>query len=254
MRLPAISFSPITRSLLPSDPSKLPRTQKRLVELLLEHPSIEPLRESKSWSLDFHLSPISFNSSSTKSTALTSVTFAKTKVEGGDQFDPSAKVTSTNEHVDISASLAFRSIGYKSEALSGMTNLGIHFDEARGLISNDAFGRVHMKSQSGSMQTIPGFYCAGWVKRGPTGVIANTMEDAFATAEAISEDYHSGVSFLPGGHGWSALREEIDKQGIRTTSWDDWYKIDNAERARGKNRGKEREKFTNVADMLKVLN
>ena len=253
MKLPAVNFAPIPRSLLPSDPSKLPRTQKRLVELLLQCSSMEPSQASKSWSLDFHLSPTSFNSSNASLNALTSITFAKTKVQGEDQFSPSAKVTLTDEQVNVPAKLAFRSIGYKSEALPGMEELGIRFDENRGIIPNDYYGRVHKKSQSGLMQLIPGLYCAGWVKRGPTGVIANTMEDAFSTAEAISEDWFSRAPFLPGGQGWSALREEMDGKGIRTVSWDDWCKIDAAERARGKERGKEREKFTNVADMLKVL-
>lgn len=134
-----------------------------------------------------------------------------------------------------------------------MKSLGILFDDTRGIISNDNYGRVTSPSQSGEMEAIPGMYCAGWVKRGPTGVIANTMEDAFATAEAIAKDWYSRASFLSGGHGWSALKKEIDDRGIRTVSWNDWCKIDAAERARGKERGKEREKFTTVAEMLNVL-
>lgn len=253
MKLPATYFAPIPRSLLPHEPSKLPRTQKRIVDLMLKHSSIPPSQASKSSSLDFHLSPILFNSSAANPTALSSVTFAKTKIEGEDQFDPSAKVSLTNEQEVIPAALAFRSIGYKSEALPGMKSLGIHFDESRGIIPNDYYGRVSSPSQFGETKVIPGMYCAGWVKRGPTGVIANTMEDAFATAEAITKDWYSGAQFLSGGQGWSALEREIDEKGLRTVSWDNWCKIDAAERARGKERGKEREKFTSVAAMLNVL-
>lgn len=174
-------------------------------------------------------------------------------MQGEEQFDPLTKVEPTNEQVVIPASLAFRSIGYKSEALPGMESLNIRFDDGRGIIPNDYFGRVSTTSQSGETKAIPGMYCAGWVKRGPTGVIANTMEDAFATAEAISKDWHSGAPFLPGGQGWPALKKETDSKGVRTVSWDDWRKIDTAERARGKEKGKEREKFTNIEEMLKVL-
>ena len=134
-----------------------------------------------------------------------------------------------------------------------MESLGIHFDDKRGIIPNDYFGRVSSPSPSGEMNAIPGMYCAGWVKRGPTGVIANTMEDAFATAEAITQDWFSGAQFLSGGQGYSALKTEIDDKDIRTVSWSDWCKIDAAEKARGKERGKEREKFTTVAEMLNVL-
>ena len=253
MKLPATYFAPIPRSLLPPEPSKLPRTQKRLVDLMLKHSLISPSQASKSSSLDFHLSPTSFNSAAANTTALSSITFARTKIQGEDQFDPSAKVELTTEQEDLPAALAFRSIGYKSDALPGMKSLGIHFDTSRGIISNDYYGRVSSPSQSGETKVIPGMYCAGWVKRGPTGVIANTMEDAFATAEAIAKDWYSGAQFLPGGQGWSALKREIDDKGIRTVSWNDWCKIDAAERARGKERGKEREKFISVAEMLNVL-
>lgn len=253
MNLPTVNFAPIPPALLPPEPSKLPRTQKRLVELMLKHSSIQLSQASKSWSLDFHLSPISFNSSTAKPTTLSSITFAKTKVQGEDHFSPSAKVSLKNEQVVTPASLAFRSIGYKSEAIPGMENIGIEFDDSRGIIPNDYFGRVQTSSQSGPLQVIPGIYCAGWVKRGPTGVIANTMEDAFATAEAISKDWYTGAPFLPGGQGWSTLSKEVEGRGIRNVGWEDWCKIDAAERARGKERGKEREKFTNVTDMLNVL-
>ena len=37
-----------------------------------------------------------------------------------------------------------------------------------------------------------GLYCSGWVKTGPVGVIATTMNNAFETAEAILEDYKNG--------------------------------------------------------------
>lgn len=253
MKLPATYFAPIPRSLLPPEPSKLPRTQRRLVDLMLKYSSILPVQTSKYSSLDFHLSPISFNFSAAIPTNLSSITFAKTEIQGKDQFDPSAKVAITNELEIIPAALAFRSIGYKSEALPGMQSLGIYFDDSRGIIPNDHYGRVSSLSQSEETKIIPGMYCAGWVKRGPTGVIANTMEDAFATAEAIAKDWYSGAQFLPGGQGWSALKREMDDKGIRTVSWNDWCKIDAAERARGKERDKEREKFTTVAAMLDVL-
>lgn len=253
MKLPATYFAPIPRSLLPPEPSKLPRTQKRLVDLMLKHPSIPPSQVSKSSSLDFHLSPISFNSSAAKPNTLSSITFAKTEIQGKDRFDPSATVSLTNEQEAIPAALAFRSIGYKSEALPGLKSLGIHFDESRGIIPNDYYGRVSSPSPSGGMKVIPGMYCAGWVKRGPTGVIANTMEDAFATAEAIVKDWYGGAQFLSGGQGWSALKREVDENGIRTVSWNDWCKIDAAEKARGKEKGKKREKFTSISEMLNVL-
>jgi len=105
---------------------------------------------------------------------------------------------------------------------------------------------------------LPGLYVAGWVKRGPTGVIASTMEDAFQTADAILGDLRSGTGFLNGvgkstGLGWEGVRRGFERGGGRWTDWRDWRRIDGVERERGKEKGKVREKITAVEEMLGVL-
>lgn len=135
-----------------------------------------------------------------------------------------------------------------------MADLAIPFDEARGIISNDNDGRVVAPWRySAEIVAIPGMYCSGWVKRGPAGVIANTMEDAFATAGAIAKDWERKAPFLGGGRGWDVLKTEAKARGLRTVNWADWLKIDAAERRRGRDRGKEREKFISTKEMLDVL-
>lgn len=42
-----------------------------------------------------------------------------------------------------------------------------------------------------------GLYCSGWVKRGPLGVIATTMNDAFETGKLIVADLKNGTLPLP---------------------------------------------------------
>ena len=104
---------------------------------------------------------------------------------------------------------------------------------------------------------VPGMYCAGWVKRGPTGVIASTLDDAFTTADIIVDDWKKNVRFNEGvgeqKGGWEEVKKVAKERGIRTVSWQDWEKIDSEEVRRGKEKGKEREKFRTVSDMLKVL-
>lgn len=255
MKLPAVNFDPIDRELLPPDVSSLPRTAKRLTKLLIEGSLPSLIEAKKSWALDFLLSPVQFTSSNATSFShLESVDFERMKISGADQFDPAAKVEGTDQKCSIATSLAFRSIGYLSESLPGMNEFGIDFDERRGIITNDYFGRLIAPVQGdGSARLLPGMYCAGWVKRGPAGVIANTMEDSFATAEAIIMDWNSNASFLSGGDGWRSIQNEVAAKDTRTVSWEDWLKIDAAERLRGKLVGKEREKFTNVEDMLACL-
>ena len=250
LTLDNVSFDKIKPDLFPPGPTKsLPRTQRRMVDLLLKGSALHD--GLKSWSLDFLLSPTKFES---ESNVLSSVSFAKNELVGSHVFDPSAKTLPTAQTLSMPTGIAFRSIGYKSEALKGMESLGIRFDEARGLIPNDEYGRVTEQSpyQIGGIP-LPGLYCSGWVKRGPTGVIANTMEDAFATAKAIVQDWHSNRSFLSGHDGWDGLKRDAERRALWSVGWNDWLKIDAAEKERGRKNGKEREKFTTVPEMLSVL-
>lgn len=254
MKLPSVGFEPIDRGLFPPDLSKLPRTSKRLTQLLSKGSSFPPSAAQKSWSLDFLQSPSSFNPSNSIRDHLSSVTFVKNAYQGPEPYEPSAKVAMTEEQTLLPASLAFRSIGYKSEEIPGMKDLGIVFDENQGIIPNDDRGRVIGPSSGPEhSKIVPGMYCTGWVKAGPTGVIANTMEDAFTTAGAIAKDWENRAPFLDGGRGWEALKEEARNLGLRSVSWSDWEKIDDAEKKRGVERGKEREKFSSVKEMLEVL-
>lgn len=135
-----------------------------------------------------------------------------------------------------------------------MHSIGVHFDAQAGIIPNDGKGRIITQTEN-KISTLPGMYCSGWVKRGPTGVIASTMEDAFSTAEAIAQDWEAKAAFLMGGDGWETLRSEVSGEGGRgrTVSWEDWLRIDAVERREGAVRGKEREKLTSVEGMLGVL-
>ena len=219
--------------------------------------------QKQSQLLFFH-SPVSFDSSSKTPERLSYATFEKTAHAGGlAPWDYNARVKGTGERSQLPASVAFRSIGYKSEPLPGLEELGVPFDHQLGIIPNDLHGRVLAPSKGPGDLTaghVPGVYVAGWAKRGPTGVIAMTMEDAFATAEAIAQDWHDHSVFLNGEPerapelaGWDGVKAEADRRGLRRVSWDDWEKIDAAERERGQKLGKEREKFTSIEDMLAVL-
>ncbi|KAI4208976.1 MAG: hypothetical protein LQ351_008038 [Letrouitia transgressa] len=253
-RLPSVAFLPVDRNLLPENISKLPRTAKRLTQLLIDGSSVPSSGAQKWCDLQFFLSPQAFMPSQGNASRVGSVEFVNTKILESNPFEASARVIPTENRASISTSLAFRSIGYKSEALPGMNEIGVHFDKQKQIISNDYFGRIVSPTRNSiDSQVVHGMYCAGWVKRGPTGVIANTMEDSFATADALVDDWKGGVPFLGGGDGWDAIKNDTVAKGTRPVSWEDWLRIDKAERARGELKGKEREKFTTVEQMLQVL-
>ena len=251
MNLPNLSFAPIDPVFFPPDLKEFPRTAKRMTQLLSKGSSNPVMPAQKKWSLDFLLSPNCFEASSEAPDVLSSILFQKMVLQGPSTYESNTKTIPSTETMSLDASLAFRSIGYKSEAIEGMKDLGIDFDIVRGIIPNDSCGRV-INLVAGEA-AIPGLYCSGWVKRGPAGVIANTMEDAFTTAEAICSDWVNSQPFMSGGDGWDTLREEADRRGLRHVNWNDWQKIDAAEKARGKLKGKEREKFSTTQEMLEVL-
>ncbi|KAF1952348.1 NADPH:adrenodoxin oxidoreductase mitochondrial precursor [Byssothecium circinans] len=263
MHIPGVAFEPIDRSLYPPDIKKLPRVSRRITEVLIKGTQ-QVENATKSWALDFLKAPKSMNADGTTgrlaSVAFTNQAFAP----GTDIYSKSASVVPIEETTFYPASLAFRSVGYKSAALPGLASIGAPFDNKLGIIPNDPFGRILTPSGApGDLAAghVPGLYCAGWVKRGPTGVIASTMEDAFTSADVIAQDWESEVPFLNSengeshstGLGWDGLKQEVVGRGVRPVSWQDWKRIDQAERKKGKALGKEREKFLSVEDMMGVL-
>ena len=88
----------------------------------------------------------------------------------------------TQERETIPCGLVFRSVGYHGVPLPGLP-----FDESTGTVPN-AGGRV----LDASGVPIPGLYAAGWIKRGPTGVIGTNKKDATETVELLLEDAREG--------------------------------------------------------------
>lgn len=61
---------------------------------------------------------------------------------------------------------------------------------------------------------LAGLYCSGWVKRGPTGVIATTMTDSFLTGQMLLQDLKAGL--LPSGPrpGYAAIEALLSSRGL----------------------------------------
>lgn len=262
MKLSGVAFHGVDNSLIPDALDTLPRAAKRLMEVLRKGTPTSPSSTPRSWSLDSCLSPKAFTGNKLDPSQVGGTEFYVTKLE--DPFDPRSSVALTEEKMTLPSDIAFRSVGYKSVALPGFAEAGIHFDEKRGVIKNDGLGRaIQLPTDTGSSieaqpLALPGVYCAGWVKNGPTGVIASTMRDAFITGDAVVQDWLSGAPFLgppangtPGG--WAAVSADIGALSNQVVTWDQWRQIDRAERERGAEKGKERDKFTNVGDMLNSI-
>ena len=98
---------------------------------------------------------------------------------------------------------------------------------------------------------INGLYTAGWIKRGPSGVIGTNKADSVETVNSLLEDLPTIVPCeLPDT---SKIVSILEERGVTPITYADWQKIDELEIARGKEAGKDREKFIALEDFLSVL-
>ena len=132
----------------------------------------------------------------------------------------------------IPCGLVLRSVGYLGVELSG-----VPFDEETGVMPNDG-GRV-----TGAERT----YCAGWIKRGPSGVIGTNKKDATETVDALLADARAGRLVAPSG---GDLGELLDERGVLFVDYEGWQAIDAAERSMGEPLGRPRVKVTGWDELL----
>jgi ferredoxin/flavodoxin---NADP+ reductase len=150
----------------------------------------------------------------------------------------SVRAVPTGEHEAIPAGIVFRSVGYR-----GVPIPDLPFDERTGTMPNDG-GRV----LDAGGEPIPGAYAAGWIKRGPTGVIGTNKKDATATVDLLLEDARAGR--LPGRAGEGTLDELLSERGVEAVMYAGWEAIDAVERARGEPHGRPRIKLCTWDELL----
>ena len=146
------------------------------------------------------------------------------------QLDANGRASGTGETYVVPASLVITCIGYKSSPIPG-----VPFEESAGRFAN-VEGRI-----------LPGLYCVGWARRGPSGTIGTNRPDGFSVVERIAEDIGIG-SGKQGRPGFDALAAE---RKLDVVTFRDWKKIEEAEQARARE-GAPREKFVDVAEMIKA--
>lgn len=152
---------------------------------------------------------------------VTAVEIERTKLEGG-------RAVGTGETYRIPASLVVVCIGYQTSPIEG-----VPFEESAGRFANDE-GRI-----------LPGLYCVGWARRGPSGTIGTNKPDGFSIIDRIVED-----SLHPAGkRGRTGFDELAAARGLDIVTFNDWKKIDAAEIARARD-GAPREKFVDIKDMV----
>jgi ferredoxin/flavodoxin---NADP+ reductase len=143
----------------------------------------------------------------------------------------------TDEHETLECGLVFRSVGYRGVGLPD-----VPFDEARGTIRNEG-GRV-----TGVERT----YCAGWIKRGPTGIIGTNKKDATETVARLLEDVgHGRITHNPAATP-EAVERSLADRGVRAVIYSGWASIDELERAAGEKLGRPRVKLRTWDELLEA--
>ncbi|KAJ2830817.1 NADPH-adrenodoxin reductase [Coemansia erecta] len=216
------------------------RPLRRMMDLLLKHGvSLKDPRaaysSTKHFSLRFLMSPTEVVYAGNTQR----MRFQVNRLEGPPD---SARAVATDAVAEIPCGMALRSIGYASTPLDG-----VPFDARRRIVPNIA-GRVVVGDDA-----VRGLYVSGWIKRGPVGVIATTMQDAYRTADAIVMDLENGA--IGGIASRAAVDQLLSSAGIgdvRVTN-DDWKRLDAFEVTEGSARGKPREKVVSVEKMLKYI-
>jgi ferredoxin--NADP+ reductase len=159
-----------------------------------------------------------------------------------EERDGALAAVPTDEHETLECGLVFRSVGYRGVALPELP-----FEERRGTISNDC-GRV--LAEDG--RPVPGVYCAGWIKRGPTGIIGTNKKDATETVSHLLEDVREGRL----AHAEAATAEAVDallaSRGVQPVLYAGWVGIDELERAAGEKLGRPRVKLRTWDELLEA--
>ncbi len=140
------------------------------------------------------------------------------------------RAVGTGAFFTLDCGMVVSAIGYDARPIEG-----VPFDP-RGGVAAHRDGRV-----------ADGVYAVGWIKRGPTGVIATNKPDGAGAAQAILADMPVGAKA-----GRPALEAMLRDRAVRWVSFADWQTIEQAEIANAPP-GAPRCKFVTVEDMLAVL-
>ncbi|MFJ8233626.1 FAD-dependent oxidoreductase [Streptomyces sp. NPDC094448] len=211
----------------PAAAAGLPVVQRRNLEVLRGWAADGAREAGRRIALRFFLRPVELLE---RDGRVAAVRFERTAPDGA------GGVRGTDRYEDIPAQLVLRAVGYRGEPLPGLP-----FDDRAGTVPHTA-GRVLRDGLPS-----PGEYVAGWIKRGPTGVIGTNRPCARETVESLLADAPALAARRPAEEDPVAL---LRAAGHRPVPWPGWLAIEEAETALGASLGRRSVKIPDWEGLL----
>ncbi len=230
-------LDPLSQAQMAQNPDK---STQRKVEIIQEYARREPSGKSRKLYVRFLVSPVELIGDENGHVA--AMRLVKNELYATQTGTLRPRPT---EHFEtLPVGLVFRSIGYRGVPLPG-----VPFNDSWGVILNDNGRVLDPETQAPRV----GEYTAGWIKRGPSGVIGTNKPDAAATVKCMLADLQAGKFNNPALSSASAIEQFIRERQPNVVSYEDWKRLDELEVARGMEQGRPRVKFTSVEEMLAAL-
>ena len=232
-----VELDPLSRAALAQTPD---RATTKKVEILQSFAGRPPSGKPRRLIIRFLVSPVELIGNA--SGEVSAITLVRNELYQTPTGTLQPRATEQVETVPVD--LVFRSVGYRGVALPG-----VPFNDKWGVILNER-GRV---LDSGTRQPVGGEYTAGWIKRGPSGVIGTNKPDAAETVTCMLEDLGHGAILDPPAATAGAADALVRSRQPQCVSYDDWRHIDRIEVERGRAEGRPRVKLTRLDEFLAAL-
>ena len=159
--------------------------------------------------------------------------------------DGSLRPQANGDFMEKNAGLIFRSIGYHGNPLSD-----VPFDDNSGTIPNEC-GQIIDEDHDKSLRTRE--YVAGWIKRGPTGVIGTNKQDAVETVHRMLETFLKEKIEPRQQTESSDIESLLKERNVDYVSFEDWKLLDEYETEAGQEQERPRVKVNSIEKMLEII-
>ncbi len=216
------------------------KTARRKVELLQAYATRAPTGKARRLNLRFLVSPVELLGNAAGQVAGLRIVRNVLQKNAAGALQPVA----TDAFETLPAGLVFRSVGYR-----GIPLAGVPFADRAGVILN-SLGRI-LDPQT--QVPVAGHYTAGWIKRGPSGVIGTNKPDAVETVVCMLADREAGVLLQPAHPQIDAVDALLQERQPQLVTYADWQQLDKKEQILGAASGRPRVKFTSMPEVVAAL-